>query len=323
MNTLELILALLGCCLLSAVFSGSETGFYRLSPLRVDAEAEAGSRSARLMRWLLADDARLLITILVGNNLMLQLCTVLAEDEARRLGVAPAFLELVVTAALAPFLFFFAELLPKDLFRRRPHTLVAGSVWIIAAARWLFLPLSLPLQLLARLLERLSGAQPRDLARVLGREKVLELLDEGARHGALELETHNLVHNVFRLRGTPVEKVMVPWPAVVSLDFSESPEATRERVARSRFTRLPALRGNRVVGYVHQLDVLSATEGPAPELHLRPLMALDPALTVERALARLRLAGQRAALVGTPGEPLGLLTLKDLVEEISGELAGW
>jgi len=37
----------------------------------------------------------------------------------------------------------------------------------------------------------------------------------------------------------------------------------------------------------------------------------------------MRANGQRAALVGPPARPLGLVTLKDIVEEISGELARW
>jgi CBS domain containing-hemolysin-like protein len=46
-------------------------------------------------------------------------------------------------------------------------------------------------------------------------------------------------------------------------------------------------------------------------------------MPLDRALARLRQTGQRAALVGSAEAPLGLVTLKDLVEEISGELHRW
>ena len=95
-------------------------------------------------------------------------------------------------------------------------------------------------------------------------------------------------------------------------------------LARAPYTRLPVV-GERgvLLGYVHQLDVLGAGPGVPVLDHLRPLVELPPHTPVDRALARLRGAGQRLAIVGTRERPEGLLTLKDLVEEISGDLAGW
>jgi CBS domain containing-hemolysin-like protein len=52
-------------------------------------------------------------------------------------------------------------------------------------------------------------------------------------------------------------------------------------------------------------------------------MFLVPGTPVDRALARLRSGGQRLAVVGTSERPEGLVTLKDVLEEISGDLAGW
>jgi CBS domain containing-hemolysin-like protein len=74
---------------------------------------------------------------------------------------------------------------------------------------------------------------------------------------------------------------------------------------------------------VHQLDVLRGGESVPVLSHMRPLPVLLPDLSVDRALTRLRATGQRAALVGSADVPLGLVTLKDLVETISGDLAGW
>jgi CBS domain containing-hemolysin-like protein len=56
---------------------------------------------------------------------------------------------------------------------------------------------------------------------------------------------------------------------------------------------------------------------------IRPLIVLDPATPLDRALSRLRQSGQRAALVGSPAKPVGWVTLKDLVEEVTGELSRW
>ena len=323
MTWLGIAAAFVALIALSAVFSGAETGFYRLSSLRVDARAGSGSRSAQLIAWMVRDDSLLLITILIGNNLVIEATTHLFEDwVVARTGVAEALRELTVTLCLTPVLFFFAELLPKDLFRRRPHDFVAKSVWIVAAARIVFLPLSIPLRGLARMVERLAGLGRQEVARIIAREKVLELLAEGTRGGEVEEQAGSLARNVFELRTTHLAAVMIPWAEVEVLELQGDPVELRARVAAAAHTRLPVIEAGRVERYVHQLDLLGAGPDSLVADHLRPLLVLAPETSVDRALVRMRGAGQRQALVGDPAEPLGLVTLKDLVEEISGELWG-
>jgi CBS domain containing-hemolysin-like protein len=318
-----LFLILVVCIFLSAVFSGTETGFYSLSPLRVEARASAGHPGARRIQMLLHNDTALLTTILVGNNLMLELATLTFEGLLVRARVPTDLLEVFATLVLTPVTFFFGELLPKDLFRRRPHALVSRFAWIILIARVLLAPLALPLRALSRLAERTAGLSASRVARAFGREKVVELLEESARGGSMEEHVHDLVQNVLGLRGTSVAQVLVPWRRVRWLSVGLADSELRSSVAQSNFTRLPVVDASGAARhYVHQLDVLGVPDRPVTE-HLRPLLALPPELSVDRALGRMRNAGQRAALVGTPEAPLGLVTLKDLVEEISGELGGW
>ncbi len=74
---------------------------------------------------------------------------------------------------------------------------------------------------------------------------------------------------------------------------------------------------------LHQLEVLGDADPAAPLVRLRDVLFLPPGTPVDRALARLRVRGVRMAVVGTPAEPLGLVALKDLLEEISGDLGSW
>ncbi len=308
----------------SGVFSGSETGFYSLSRLRVEAEAQQGRLVARLIRLLVAGPAGLLITILIGNNLCLELLTHLAEHELG--AVVPSWgRELAVTLVLTPVVFFFGELLPKDLFRRRPRRLFGFFAPVLALARLAFLPLAIPIQLLSMGLERLLGFRESELTRALGREQVLEVLQEGTRTGALAPRAQELALNVLELRAKTIASVLVPWDRVEKVDLDAPLEKQRERVASSGFSRLPALRGEgkEVAGYVLQLDVLATAAAAPVAPHLRAMLALSPDLPVDRALAKLRVAGQRLALVGTPADPRGIVTLKDLIQTISGDLAGW
>jgi CBS domain containing-hemolysin-like protein len=73
---------------------------------------------------------------------------------------------------------------------------------------------------------------------------------------------------------------------------------------------------------VHLLEVLSAPSKTDLLGHLRPLMALEPQTPIASALLSMRGGGRRMALVGSPDKPLGLVALKDLVEEITGDVVG-
>jgi len=330
--TFALLLALL--LALSASYSGSETGVYSLSRLRLDAEARAGRRSARLLRALLRRDTALLVTLLVGNNLMLELATNLVHGRLEASPwMPPGARELVITATLTPLVLVFGELFPKDLFRRRPHQLLGGIVPVLVVSRVLLFPLAWPLVQLATLLERLLGIRETELVRALRREEVLDVLTAGTREGALPEHAAELARNVLVLRGTPVGRVAVPWNRVESLAAEASAAELYERVRRARFTRLPVVGGGedgspRVTGYLHQLDVLVAgppeegREGEVgPLAALRPLPVLPADLPVERALKRMRTSGQRVALVGSEAAPEGLVSLMDLLATISGDAA--
>jgi putative hemolysin len=323
-----LVSALLVALLVAAsgLFSGSETGFYSVSRPRVDAEAERGSRMAGLARRLLRDEVGLLVTLLIANNVANQAATYAGRGLLGPLGVPPEAREVVLTLILTPPLFLLGELFPKDLFRRRPQAMITACAPAIAATRVALFPLTALLRGVTRALERTVGLDAHELARVRGREEaVLELLRErSAEGGDGQPRLESMARNVLGLRSLRVERVMVPWRRVETLPAAAAPAAAFERVAGSPHTRLPVVgpRGA-VAGYVHQIDVLAAGAANPATSHLRPMISLEPGMPLDRALARLRASGQRAALVGAAEKPLGLVTVKDLVEEISGELARW
>ncbi|MHC4262259.1 MAG: CNNM domain-containing protein [Planctomycetota bacterium] len=339
MNLSLLLLTLTLCLILSAVFSGSETGFYSLSRVKLDADVRAGRRNARLVDRLTRDERGLLITILIGNNLMLELVTTLGDDALGRVSEVPVELrEVVLTVILTPMIFFAGELIPKDLFRYRPHSLLGLCAPVIGAARVVFWPLSLLLRGVGVALERTIGIRERGIQQVFGRESVLSLLDEGARAGTVAPHAQVLAQNVLELRSIPVERVMVPWDEVQTVRSDAATGEALDRVRASSFTRLPLVgEDGRCESYLHQLDVLEAadsnaadSEGEAAGLSPerlealgRSLPSLDPGLSVDRALSRMRLGGLRMALVGDPASPRGVVSLKDLVERIAGDLADW
>ena len=156
-----LLLGLVG----SAAYSGSEIAFYSVSRARIDVEARQGIGASRLVRRLLEDDLAFLIVVLIGNCLMVELITWSAEDLLRERNAPGWAIRVVQAAVLTPGVFFFADVLPKNLFRRRPHALISRTASFILLSRALFWPLERLLFLLTTGLTRLFGlssSQPQE-----------------------------------------------------------------------------------------------------------------------------------------------------------------
>lgn len=313
---------------LSAMFSGSETGFYSVSPLRLESEVESGNKASLLIKRLLRNESGLLITILIGNNLAIELVTLFSEHELDASGwVSHQWIDVFLMVVLTPTLFFFAELLPKDLFRRRPYALLRWTVWPMAVCVVVFWPLMVVLRAFGQLVQKLLGIEDQTIYRVRGRERVFEVLEEGSRRGTLEARAEKMARNALGLQALRVTDVMTPWERVERIDVEAEGELgghdLRNRIAHAHHSRLPIVVVGAVAGYVHQLEILASKDGFDSKAHLHKFLCLDPETSVQAALARLSTFGKRAALVGTLEAPVGLVSLKDLAERISGDLAGW
>ncbi len=106
---------------LSAFFSGSETGFYRVSIPRLTIDAQAGDPVAQRLLWFARNPASFLSTTLVGNNLANYLTSFAVSMSVVRLIDGPADLwEVLATILISPVVYLFGELLPKNLYYRAP-----------------------------------------------------------------------------------------------------------------------------------------------------------------------------------------------------------
>ena len=137
------ILLLLIGVFLSAFFSGSETGFYRASRVRVVIAGLDGDRISQYLIKLMNNPALFLATTLIGNNVANNLTSfaiVLAVSEST---LAHSGISTLIPVILAPFIFVYGELLPKYLFFRAPNRLLrlGGPFFLLCSL--LFLPVAL------------------------------------------------------------------------------------------------------------------------------------------------------------------------------------
>ena len=329
MTTILLLTGLLLTLALGGLYSGSETGVYCLDRLRLRVACEQREPAALRLEALVRHPENLVIAALVGTNLADYLAAACVAALLLNAAVAESLVEIYATAIAAPLVLVFAGIIPKDWFRRESNRLLTR----LSRPLWLWLRLVQAtgivwaLRTLSRtLIHWIDPSRVEADGDLLSRARTLHLLREGAARGALSHLQRDLIERVLNLSVVRVAGVMIPRSraAVVPFDIARDEFL---RVARmAHFSRLPVFRGDprRIIGVVNVYDVLTDREAKPVAEHLRPPLTLAEYVTVSAALLKLQRAREAMAIVVDRGDHcVGILTLKDLVEEVVGDLEVW
>ena len=317
--------------LLTAFFSGAETGVYRMSRIRLRIGYEKGDRAYKILFKLLKDGQGLILTLLLGTNLANYCVTSLVTMTILSLIHNHRMAEIYTTAILTPVLFVFAELIPKNLFYFRADTLLPRFAWFIWSFDKIFTfsGIKIFLKKLSNLISAVLGLQV-DTAKavdVTQRHQVHQIIHETQEEGLLSENQREMMTRLIDFPSQSVSSVMIHLRETDKVPVGISREGFIEHLKHSRFTRQLVYESNTndILGYISIYDVLG-TEQDFKDVQefVIPLPTLDKKMTVTEAINMLRNRRERIALVvesvKKETRPLGIITIADLVEEIIGEL---
>ncbi|GAA5159652.1 hemolysin family protein [Viridibacterium curvum] len=216
------------------------------------------------------------------------------------------------------------ELVPKRLGQLRPEPiarLVSRPMLLLAALTKPFVQL---LSGATQLILKMLGVNDVGNAGVT-EEEIHAMLAEGSSSGVIEQQEHAMVRNVFRLDDRQITSLMVPRSDIAYLDVALPWEENLQLIAHSEHTRLPVVRGSldEILGVITAKQLFSAiVHGGQPDLtqNLQPPVFVPESLTGMELLQSFRDSGvQLAFIVDEYGEVQGIVTLKDVMEAITGE----
>lgn len=301
---------------LSAFFSGAETGFYRVTRVRLVLDALGGDRIARGLLWFTNHPSLFVATTLIGNNVAnyLNSLAIVLGAQVLFVGRARSVAELLAPLLLAPILFVYGELLPKNLFYHAPNRLLrnVGPFFLVSAI--LFVPVGILLWGLSKLLEGIAGQSPQRVQLTLARRELQRVIHEGGAAGVLLPSQRLLAQGLFAVAGRPVSEFAVPIERVVAARRTMT-KSDVLRLARRQHTPVIPLEdasGKRnVTSYVRVVELaLNESDELGP---IRPLLDVPATDTHIDAMLRLHRAGQSLArIVNQDGRVVGIVTLKAL-----------
>ena len=323
MTIVASVIAIVVCLGLSAFFSSSETALFRLRSHEVEEEMEGSSGPAAVaVRELTSSSSRLLVTILLGNNIVNILAASLAAALAVRLlgfdvGVPTA------TAIMTVLVLIFAEILPKAVAARHPR----GVAIAVGLPLYIFHQLLRPVHaLLDRVIDpivrRATGGV--DSNGGLSPEEVLRFARE-VRDEEGEGSPIAIMGATSEAAEMHVTDIMVPRTEIEAYSLDTPASELLEAMLEGRYTRVPVYREDidDVLGITHLKDLVKLVNGGGEDVHtvLKPVLRVPERKPILGLLAQMQGAFCHMALVKDEfGVTQGLVTQEDILEEIVGEI---
>ena len=321
-NGLELMIALVifGLGLrMSAFFSGSETGFYRLSYLRISLDARAGELASRRLMKFMQAPSTFVSTALVGNNVANYVTTLAVGMISLTLFPGQAgSMELVFTLLVTPIVFIFGELLPKNLYFRAPMHFLKRDSLKLQICYYALLPVSLPLMMTARLFERFGKSDDLRTGRVLSRSRLTQAVTEGHRQGLLTDLQNKLVHGLLTIADESVRHVATNPSMILGCSEDTSRSEMLKTAKQFALHALPIHRQgdpHAWYAYVRTVDLM-VTQRPVKNL-IREMPRLPANQKKLEALLHLRRLGEDwGVLVDEKDQVVGLIRERGLMEQL-------
>lgn len=322
---------------LNALFAMSEMALTASRKARLQVMVETGDAGAQAAMELHDDPTKFLSTVQIGITSIGVLNGIVGDAAfsapfalwlERTFAVHDQAAEITATAMVVVVITFltiiFGELVPKRLGQMYPEAvarLVAQPMnWLSMAARPFVMLLSFCTEGTLKLMGVRGGP-----TRSVTEEEIAASLEEGLDAGVIEAQEHQMVRNVFRLDDRQVGSMMIPRGEIVWLEATAPAEEVLKVIAADEHSRYPVCRGglDDVVGVVSAQSLLQQAIGGAA---LNITERLQPAVFVPETLSGMELLDQFRAssaqlvfVVDEYGEVQGMITVRDVLEAITGE----
>ncbi len=315
---------ILACLAMSAFFSGSETALLRLRAHEVEQDVRAAIQPAPVaVRNLLASTSRLLVTILLGNNIVNILGSAVAAALAiSYLGEKNGIL--LATICMTVLVLIFAEVLPKAVAARYPRRISYIVGLPLYLLHWALRPIHLLFDLLIEpVVKRVSGTAEDESVR--SAEDVLRLARQAKEEGLAHGSPLAIMGATAGAAQMTVQEIMVPRTEVAAFPIDAEPSDLLEQVLQERYTRVPIYESDidKILGVVHLKDLIKLIRSGGSDLHsiLKPVLRVPERKPILPLLADMQRAFVHVAIVKDEfGVTEGLVTQEDILEEIVGEI---
>ncbi|ELY6343655.1 HlyC/CorC family transporter [Cronobacter muytjensii] len=324
-STTTLIVTLIVMVVVSAYFSGSETGMMTLNRYRLRHLSKQGNRAAKRVERLLRKPDRLISLVLIGNNLVNILASSLATIVGMRLygdaGVA------IATGVLTFVVLIFAEVLPKTVAALYPEKVAFPSSFLLGPLQIVMMPLVWLLNTITRLLMRMVGIKADNVvSAALSKDELRTIVHES--RSQISRRNQDMLLSVLDLEKVSVSDIMVPRNDIVGIDINDDWKSIVRQLTHSPHGRIVLYRESLddAIGMLRIREAwrqMNEKKEFTKEVMLRAadeIYYVPEGTPLSVQLVKFQRNKKKVGLVVNEyGDIQGLVTVEDILEEIVGD----
>ncbi|MEA2096880.1 MAG: hemolysin family protein [Candidatus Cloacimonadota bacterium] len=312
--------------ILSAFFSGIETGLISLDRLKLEQEAKSSEKKKQILTFLEKPD-KIFGTTLFGTNISLVIVSSLSIflinilNKESKINIS----EHTATLILAGLILIFAELIPKALYRDFPNRLVSKGFPMLKFFSIIFTPFVKFVSFLNNLLAKLFKLPLQSRYNLVSREDLSFMLSEAKDDGVLHEDQMEMLEDALEFSELDAENVMIPRTDIVAFQLDTSIDEVISIAKEKGFTRFPIYENNldniKGILIIYDLlkqknhDVLTAAD------FVRNAFFAPETMDVNKLLTEMQKEKVSMAIImDSYGGTAGVITIEDILEEIVGEI---
>ena len=322
-TTIIWLLLTIACIAIQAFFPMMEMASISFNTIHLQYSISRGDKKAIMLNFLLQNPARLFGTTLIGVNVALQVGSECSRMLYSSMGLNPNFSPITQVILVL----IFAELAPMFAARRYSEHVAMSGIRILHAASKVLVPVTWAINILSRVVGRLFGAESANTTIFLTRDelqKTIEELKEPSHPDDDKEDFNAIAANIFNLRNTTAQKIMVPLSEVQMLPDHYTVGRMRILLNKAYYPYLPIFEGFRenVIGIAYPHDLIVVDDSSDVKSHVKPPWFISGDANIQHILHEFRTNGKNIAIVlDGDGSAIGILTLQDILDEIFGEMS--
>ncbi|MFH1668646.1 MAG: hemolysin family protein [Candidatus Woesearchaeota archaeon] len=317
---LQKIILLIVLLIFSAFFSGVETAMFTLSRLKLKHLVKKKVPRAKDVEALRANPRKLLITVLIGNNIVNIGASALATSIAYEFSLNYA---VGITTGVMTFLILvFGEITPKSIATKHNEAISLAVARPVHYIQLILFPLVFFFEKLTSVLTRGNDAE-RPL---VTEEEIKSYVSVGQETGQILESEREMIHRIFEFDDLEAMDVMTPRSNMVCVSADMKIKIAERAFHIEGHSRLPVYDKDldNIVGFVHIMDVhkltLAKKEKPISTV-MREILFVPSSKKLDTLLRFFQRKKQHMAIVVDEfGTNIGLITIENVLEEIVGEI---
>lgn len=324
---------------LNAVFASAEIAVLSVSETKLAKLSEQGNKKATRLMKLIRQPAKFLATIQVAITLSGFLGSAFAADNFSdglvswllSLGVPVSEKTLdtiavvLITLILSYFTLIFGELVPKRIAMRKSEKLALGISGLIGGISVIFSPIVWLLTASTNGVLRLIGIDPEAADEEISEEEIRMMVDAGSQSGAIDAAEQELIHNVFEFDDLTAGEIATHRTEVDTLWLKDTPEQWAESIRQTRHGLYPVCDGSKddITGVLRVADYYRLEKKSRENIlkhAVKPAYFVPERIKADVLFRNMRAGGHAmAVVVDEYGGMSGVITMKDLIEQLIGE----